>query len=208
MTEKSDPPKKRRFRILYVFIALAAFGVIFAVAGFTFAATQEQHDSFCASCHTEPESTFFQRSTAGQATDLASFHTTQNSLCIDCHSGAGVTGRMSAEMMGARNALLWYTGTAQQPAPLIFPISDDHCLKCHEDVVMTRFTPKELIAVPGARQGREGSGPPNHWHTFLNSLARRFEQRRNLFKLPQRTLHRGHGPIRFHGRSGGSAAVR
>ena len=167
MPEKSDLKKKNKFPIVYVIIAIVAFGVIFTVGGFTFAATQEQHDSFCASCHTQPESTYFQRSIATQPTDMASFHTTQKVLCIDCHSGVGVTGRISAELMGARNALHWYTGTAQQPAVLTFPISDQNCLKCHQDVVQTRFTRREQIVIPGGRSGREGSGPGNHWHEFL-----------------------------------------
>ncbi|MEO8391591.1 MAG: hypothetical protein ABI700_01235, partial [Chloroflexota bacterium] len=64
MQEKSFPKQNRKVRILYVIIALAAFGIILSVAGFTFAATQEQHDSFCASCHTQPESTFYQNSIA------------------------------------------------------------------------------------------------------------------------------------------------
>jgi nitrate/TMAO reductase-like tetraheme cytochrome c subunit len=62
------------------------------------------HDQFCASCHTQPESIFFQRSTGALAVDLASFHTTQKTRCIDCHSGPGLFGRMQAELLGARNA--------------------------------------------------------------------------------------------------------
>ena len=167
MPEESDPEKKRRFRILYVIIAVVAFGVLFTAGGFTFAATQEQHDSFCASCHTQPESTFYERAIAGQPTDLASFHTTQNDICIDCHSGAGIVGRISAELMGAHNALLWFTGTAQQPAVQTVPIGDENCLKCHQDVVLTSFVAKEQITVPGGRGGREGNGRNNHWHVFL-----------------------------------------
>ena len=166
MPDQIDLEKKKRPRIVYVIIALAVFGILFTVAGFTFAATQEQHDSFCASCHTQPESTYFERSIATQPTDLASFHTTQQVICIDCHSGAGITGRLSAELMGARNALMWYSGTAQQPAPLTIPINDDSCLKCHEDVVSQQFVAKEQIAVPQVGRERE-DGPRNHWHRFL-----------------------------------------
>ncbi len=168
MPKKSDLGKKKRTRILYVVVALAAFGIVFTIAGFTFAATQEQHDSFCASCHTQPESTYFERSIAAQPVDLASFHTTQQVICIDCHSGAGITGRLSAELMGARNALLWYSGTAQQPAPLTIPISDASCLKCHQDVVSQQFVAKEQITVPSGSQGGEREeAPRNHWHIFL-----------------------------------------
>ena len=167
MSEKSDSKKKNKFPILYGVIAVVVFGVIVTIGGFTFAATQEQHDSFCASCHTQPESTFFQRSTAAHPIDMASFHRAQQVICIDCHSGVGVTGRISAELMGARNALLWYTGTAKQPAVVTFPISDQNCLKCHQDVVQTGFTPKEQIVIPGGRSGDDGYGRNNHWHELL-----------------------------------------
>lgn len=59
MPDQIDLEKKKRPRIVYVIIALAVFGALFTVAGFTFAATQEQHDSFCASCHTQPEINLF-----------------------------------------------------------------------------------------------------------------------------------------------------
>ncbi len=75
---------------------------------------------------------------------------------------------MSAELMGAHNALMWYTGTAQQPAVQTVPISDENCLKCHADVVNRGFTPTEQIVVPAEqRRGREESGARNHWHYFL-----------------------------------------
>ena len=135
MPDKKSP---RRRKVLTVMAALGGafvLAVILAAGGFAFAATQEQKDSFCASCHTQPESTYYQRSLDAQPVDLASAHKARDTRCIDCHSGAGVPGRMTAELMGARNALHWYTGTAVQPAPLTVPISDENCLKCHQDVV-------------------------------------------------------------------------
>ena len=167
MSEKSSPKPPNKFPFLIAAAAVVAFGVIFTVGGFAFAASQEQHDSFCASCHTQPESTFYQRSTA-QATDMASFHTTQKVNCIDCHSGVGLDGRIAAEMMGARNALLWYTGTAKQPAVQTVPVGDANCTKCHADVTQRGFSAKESITIPGGNNGRERSGRGNHWHTFLS----------------------------------------
>ena len=178
MTQKPGVQSKKPFPFIPVFGVLIVFGILFTVGGFVFAASQETHDAFCASCHTQPESTFFQRSTAAQATDLASFHTTQTTLCINCHSGAGVTGRVSAELMGARNAVLWYTGKAVQPAVLTTPISDENCTKCHANVTQQGFTPKEQISLAGVNVGggseggfggggREG-GRANHWHVQLS----------------------------------------
>jgi hypothetical protein len=167
MASKKNSSDKKSFPILpAVLIALAA-AVLLTAGGFGFAATQETHDSFCASCHSQPEATFFQRSTAAQPVDLASFHTTQNVQCIGCHAGPGISGRMAAEMLGARNAMKWYTGTAVQPAPLTVAIKDKNCLKCHQEVTQRNFTPKENLSAPGGRgEGGEG-GRNNHWHTFL-----------------------------------------
>ena len=152
-----------------VLVGLLALGVVLAGGGFAFAATQEGHDSFCASCHTQPESTFYQRSIAPQTVDLASFHTTKGTRCIDCHSGMGLLGRVQAELIGARNAALWYTGRAVQPAPLRFPIQDSNCLKCHQDVTREGYTPKEAVTIPGLSRGREDEGRSNHWHEFLRT---------------------------------------
>lgn len=144
---RRKPPisKHRRHRRLvipgYLKIVLAGLGIalLLTAGGFTFAATQEQRDSFCGSCHTQPESTYLQRSADAQPVDLASVHTPKGVRCIDCHSGIGVAGRVSAELLGAHNALAFYTGTAVQPARLTQPVGDDRCVKCHA-AVFTKAT--------------------------------------------------------------------
>jgi predicted CXXCH cytochrome family protein len=151
-SNKKNTKVKKSIIGLPIVLALLALGVLFTAGGFTFAATQEQHDSFCASCHTQPESTFYQRSTDAQPVDLASFHTTKDTRCIDCHSGPNISGRVSAELMGAHNALAWYSGTAVQPAKLTKPIADANCLKCHA----------ELVQVTAGRETMN-----NHFHAFL-----------------------------------------
>jgi nitrate/TMAO reductase-like tetraheme cytochrome c subunit len=167
MTNMQRSPDKKHFPLLPVLLGIVALGILLAASGFAFAATQETHDSFCASCHTQPESTFFQRSINAQAIDLASYHMPQKTRCIDCHSGSGIFGRMQAELLGARNAVAWYTHTAVQPAKLTFPIHDANCLKCHQDVTQQGYTPKNPIAVPGFEGGRGGEARINHWHEFL-----------------------------------------
>lgn len=168
MTQTSKTSKSKVVLIPFVVLIGVVLAAVLAVGGFSFAAAMEGHDTFCASCHTQPESTFFQRSTAQAASDMASFHTAQKVLCIDCHSGQGIGGRFQAELMGASNALKWYTGTAVQPAVLKYPISDQNCIKCHADVVQQGFTPKEQITIPG-REGGEGMGGrrANHFHQFM-----------------------------------------
>jgi predicted CXXCH cytochrome family protein len=142
------PANLRVMLALLAPIIVVGLGIVAAGGAFAFGAYQEEHDPFCASCHTQPESTFYQRSIATAPVDLASSHTGQKVRCIDCHSGAGTGGRMAAEMMGARNAYLYFTGQAAQPAPLTQPIGDENCLKCH-DQVTTQQTQN------------------NHFHVFL-----------------------------------------
>jgi nitrate/TMAO reductase-like tetraheme cytochrome c subunit len=168
MSIKQPSPQKKTFRFTWVLVGIIGLGILLAGSGFTFAATQETHDSFCASCHTQPESTFFQRSTDAQPVDLASYHTSQNTRCIDCHSGPGVWGRMQAELLGARNATAWYTHTAVQPAIVTVPIQAASCLKCHQDVTQRGYTPKQTVTIFGERGRGEGEGGgSNHWHELL-----------------------------------------
>ncbi len=129
--------RKKKINPLLIIIpaAVVALGLVLAGGGYVFASTQEENNSFCASCHTQPETTYYQRFLAKTPVDLASDHAQKNAAkCIDCHSGTGFGGRFNAIMMGARNAFHWYTNTAVQPAPLTVPIKDDNCLKCHQDV--------------------------------------------------------------------------
>jgi hypothetical protein len=147
-TARYQTPKKKPFPLIPALVGAVVLAVLLTAGGFGFAASQESHDAFCSSCHSNPESTFYQRSIGTAAVDLASAHTIQKVGCIDCHSGVGVTGRISAELLGARNAAKWYTKTAIQPAPLTVPIDDANCLKCHDSVtVSTDFN--------------------NHFHAFL-----------------------------------------
>ena len=129
--------KKKKMNPLAIIIpaAVLAFGLLLAGGGYVFASTQEENNSFCASCHTQPESTYYQRFQVTAAVDLASDHAQKAATkCIDCHSGTGFGGRLSAILLGARNAAAWFSHTAVQPAPQTVPIKDDNCLKCHQDV--------------------------------------------------------------------------
>jgi nitrate/TMAO reductase-like tetraheme cytochrome c subunit len=167
MTRNKKSHTKKPFPVVLVLLIALAAVVLLTAGGFGFAASQETHDSFCASCHSQPETTYYQRSTAAQPVDLASYHTTQQVECINCHSGVGLTGRLAAELLGARNAMKWYTGTAVQPAPLTVSINDENCLKCHQDVTQRNFSPKENLTAPGGRGEDDEDGRNNHWHVFL-----------------------------------------
>jgi predicted CXXCH cytochrome family protein len=148
MPSKTPPKSKKSFKLLPTLLIVGLVGLLLAGGGFAFAATQEANNSFCASCHTQPESTFYQRSVDAQPVDLASYHNAKKINCIDCHSGDGLGGRLQAELLGAHNALAFYTGTAVQPAVLTQPLGDQNCLKCHQ--VVTKQTARN-----------------NHFHGFL-----------------------------------------
>lgn len=165
MKTKQKPRRNKLLGFAPLLAGIVALGVVLAVGGFVYAAHQESNDAFCSSCHTQPESTFYQRSTDPQAVDLASYHTAQQTRCIDCHSGQGIGGRVQAELLGARNAAAWYTSHAVQPAQLTFPIPDANCLKCHQNVVQRGYQPKQNVSIIGRRGGEEAG--PNHWHEQL-----------------------------------------
>lgn len=128
---RAAPRRTGRLRLvaIYAAAALALLG-----GGGLAAAHLENDDSFCASCHTQPESTFFQRSRAAGPTDLASAHAPKQVGCIDCHSGAGLSGRVGAMRLGAGDLAAYLTGHYDSPARLTVPIADANCLKCHADV--------------------------------------------------------------------------
>ena len=128
---------------------ICAVVLVLTAASFSTAASMEENNSFCASCHTQPESTYYSRFQTGIPVDLATFHNTKTTKCIDCHSGPGVTGRVSAMLLGARNAVAFFTKTAPQPAPLTVAIKDDNCLKCHATVTV-------------------GADFNNHYHAYLS----------------------------------------
>jgi hypothetical protein len=127
------------FLALFVLFALATGGAI----------AFENQDANCASCHTEPESSFVRRSTASQAVDLASAHAhggmTDKSgqgapyaRCIDCHAGPGPLGRVLSLTLGAGNLFRHVTNTARRPSVTTVPLSDANCEQCHADILQAQ----------------------------------------------------------------------
>ncbi len=125
--------------------ALVVFGLIVPMSAMQF----ENHDSFCASCHTEGELTFFHRAASSASIDLASFHAQKGATrCIDCHSGPGIIGRYVALTYGASDLVSYFGGQYPQPAVQDNPIGDGNCTKCHSDIL-----------------GKQDFS--NHFHAFL-----------------------------------------
>ena len=115
-------------------------GLSFVALGFLsvpVALKVEEQDAFCASCHTEPESTYVQRGQASPV-DLASQHSDKNVPCVLCHSGPGLVGRLSALPTAAWDAARFVAGTYHQPARLSEPLHDGTCLQCHAEALEER----------------------------------------------------------------------
>jgi hypothetical protein len=112
-------------------------GLVALIGSVGYVSSLEQNDSFCASCHTEPETMYYNRflqaDAARSAMTLAAFHHyTKQVRCIDCHVGEGVQGRATVLALAAWDALKHYTHTAQQPTHIVFDVQNEGCSKCHE----------------------------------------------------------------------------
>ncbi len=146
MPRVKKPPKPRpagwaRLKYTKWFIPVLAGVAFFLIAssGFLFAAHTEENDAFCASCHTQPETAYYQRTLVAKPVDLAASHAAKSTpvRCIDCHSAPGLTGRISAMSLGVSDAIKWYSGSAIQPALLTAAIGDANCLVCHQNTATT-----------------------------------------------------------------------
>lgn len=99
----------------------------------------EERDAFCASCHTEPELTYYQRSLAtGEGGDLAAFHAQlrDSVRCIGCHGGVGPAARIQTLFeLGARDTVQYLFGQYRQPARTTQPLPNINCQQCHQSAV-------------------------------------------------------------------------
>lgn len=121
----------RRMAILAIGIGLLF--VIMVTATVATAVHLENQDTFCASCHTQPETVYVERSQGEHPSDLASAHAQFETAvrCIDCHSGYGNSGRAMALYQGAIDTINYVVGAYDSPATVDRPLGDDPCLKCH-----------------------------------------------------------------------------
>ncbi len=156
-SSRSRPPTSRPLRQRWAFVLLGVM-VLVAIAGAggtLYAAHLENSDSFCISCHTEPESTFYQRAQATNSTDLASAHSMKGVRCIQCHSGGGMIGRLDGMKLGARDLSVYLQGNYPQPSVLTKPYDDVQCVKCHDNIYQDRSF-------------------DNHFHKLLPQLVKVF----------------------------------
>lgn len=124
---------------LFVLAALAVVALILvAIGGTAFALSLEEHNDFCASCHTQPEVEYVSRAQKSPPVDLASTHVITSVKCIDCHSGPPPFGRKDGLIQGAQDLLAYLKGNYPQPAITTHPLPDANCVKCHADIFQSR----------------------------------------------------------------------
>ncbi|HSB89353.1 MAG TPA: NapC/NirT family cytochrome c [Anaerolineales bacterium] len=175
----------RRGRLWLRLAALAAgSAIVLALAAGLTVSHFEESDPFCASCHTVPEVTYYDRAqvsvgSAGPYQDLSSAHYGNDNgfRCIDCHRGdEKLFHRVTALTLGARDTFIWLTGQSDptiEKTELVVPfLLTGACVKCH--------TPS-LLEV----------GFNNHFHNMLPDAYRAWRNGGKLTRpvdLPQAPL--------------------
>lgn len=160
---------------------LGVIGLVLGASVYTIGVQLESNDAFCASCHVEPETTYYQASLKPHMADtLAAFHAGENTLCIDCHSRKWISGRLWAQSGGLKNLLSYWSGNYRSPSETTRPVGDSGCSKCHSDLTWVSERPGHYHS-PGLRwRWRSVGGPANTCeachpsHELVNSPAERF----------------------------------
>lgn len=130
-------------------LAILGILLVLVVLPFPVVSQLEERDTFCISCHTAPEETYFARAQSAQAAgaippDLASDHYTigeEPFRCIDCHRGDSSAGhRVRTFLLGARDALIWVSGRADPAIEKVHAGEPDllnaGCLSCHAETLL------------------------------------------------------------------------
>ena len=139
----------------------------------------EERDTFCISCHTVPEETYYERARstmAGEADyppDLASAHydlEDEPFRCIDCHRGdQSLPHRFRTFLLGARDTLIWVSGQADPTIEKVDAgepeLLNAGCLSCHAESrlelgVNNHFHNQLMAARELEAMGMEPFAPP------------------------------------------------
>src|SRR5450432_27703 len=146
------PRKRRRWPV----IAGIGFFVLIVLSGvgFVTASALEEHDTFCISCHTVPETTYYNRAqlaldnAAAPVPDLATIHYQLYQKdgkpafeCIDCHRGdSSLSQRVSTIALGGWDALIYVVGqedpTIEKTQTAEGWLPNDACVACHTDTLL------------------------------------------------------------------------
>jgi nitrate/TMAO reductase-like tetraheme cytochrome c subunit len=154
--QSAPPIKQRRKRRWPVILAIAFFAlIIIGGAGFVTASALEEHDNFCISCHTVPETTYYNRAYISldhpddTPPDLATAHyllshkdNKPEFACINCHRGDSSLGqRISTLALGGRDAVIYVVGkedsTIEKSKIAEGWLPNAACVSCHTDTLLT-----------------------------------------------------------------------
>lgn len=151
-----------RSRLGRAMLALGLVGFVLATGVYTTGVQLENDDAFCASCHVEPETTYYRASlNPEQAETLAAFHAGVKTRCIDCHSRRWIPGRIWAQWGGLQNALAFRSGDYTAPAVTTRPVGDSGCVKCHSDLSWVIERPGHYHSPWLRRDWQAANGPAN-----------------------------------------------
>ncbi len=160
MRRLPDFSRFRHGRFAKVILLLGMVAFILAAGVYTTGVQIENKDSFCASCHVEPESTYYQASLKpAEAASLATFHAGEETRCIDCHSRRGIPGRLWSQWGGLQNLLVFRSGHYTQPSVTTRPVGDSGCSKCHSDLSWASERPGHYHSPELRRSWRTAGGP-------------------------------------------------
>lgn len=137
--------------------------VVFALAVgvYTTGVQLEDNDAFCASCHVEPESAYYQDSLEAEAPTLAGFHASTETRCVDCHSRQWIPGRLWAQWGGLQNLLAYQSGRYRNPSVTTRPVGDGGCTKCHSNLTWVSERPGHYHSPWLRWRWRTAGGPAN-----------------------------------------------
>jgi hypothetical protein len=166
MRRLPDFSRFRHGRFAKGILLLGMLALILGAGVYATIARLEANDSFCASCHVEPETTYYQASLRpAEATTLAAFHAGEETHCIDCHSRRWIPGRIWAQLGGLQNFLAFRSGKYTNPSVTTRPVGDGGCSKCHSDLTWVSERPGHYHS-PGLRRSwRAAGGPANTCET-------------------------------------------
>ena len=141
---------------------LGIIGLLLVGSAYTIGTRIESNDAFCASCHVEPETTYYLASLdLEQAQTLAVFHAGAQTHCIDCHSRKWIPGRLWASFGGMSNWVAFVTDQYRSPSVTTRPVGDQGCSKCHSDLTWISERPGHYHS-PRLRQRWQAEGGPDN----------------------------------------------
>jgi hypothetical protein len=168
---------KRRIHWPVILIAVLLGMIVLGGLGFVTTSALEEHDVFCTSCHTIPETTYYNRAyialdhRTDPIPDLATQHYVSSDgepfKCISCHRGDGSLGnRISTTLLAGRDSVTYLLGredpTIEKTHINEAWLPNNACVSCHTATLLTL------------------AGINNHFHTHLPQAA---EALRNGGKL-------------------------